>query len=137
MRVSEMAVIKHSRQREAIKANLMQRCDHPTADMIYEDIRQEYPNISLGTVYRNLSLLTDLGEIRKITMDSGADHYDGNLDPHIHFFCRACGAILDLAPVDSEKLEKNTAESFDGVIEETIVTFSGLCGWCAKEAGIR
>ncbi len=132
-----MAVIKHSRQREAIKANLMQRSDHPTADMIYEDIRQEYPNISLGTVYRNLSLLTDLGEIRKITTDSGADHYDGNLDPHIHFFCRACGAILDLAPVDSEKLEKNTAETFDGVIEETIVTFSGLCGWCAKEAGIR
>ena len=56
-----MSNLKYSRQRESIKKQLMQRNDHPTADMIYTDIRKEYPNISLGTVYRNLALLSDLG----------------------------------------------------------------------------
>ena len=60
-------MIKFSRQRESIKNNLMGRTDHPTAETVYSDIRQEYPNISLGTVYRNLSLLADLGEIQKIS----------------------------------------------------------------------
>ena len=129
-----MAVMKHSRQREAIKANLMQRHDHPTADMIYADIRKEFPNISLGTVYRNLSLLSDLGEIRKMTTDSGADHYDGNTLPHSHFFCRSCGAILDLAPVDGSKMAIRAGKEFDGIIEESKVTFLGVCGDCTRKA---
>ena len=62
-----MAELKHSRQRDYIRENLRHRTDHPTADMIYEDIRKGYPRISLGTVYRNLTLLADLGEIRKLT----------------------------------------------------------------------
>ena len=76
-----MATLKYSRQRESIKENLMHRRDHPTADMIYTDIRKIYPNISLGTVYRNLALLSDLGEIRKLTVDGGADRFDGNISP--------------------------------------------------------
>ena len=60
-----MPALKYSRQRESIKENLMHRCDHPTADMVYSDIRKIYPNISLGTVYRNLSLLSELGEISR------------------------------------------------------------------------
>ena len=87
-----MATLKYSRQRESIKENLMHRRDHPTADMIYTDIRKIYPNISLGTVYRNLALLSDLGEIRKLTVDGGADRFDGNISPHNHFTCRRCSA---------------------------------------------
>ena len=67
-----MAVLKYSRQREAIKNYLQGREDHPSADMVYDGIRGEFPNISLGTVYRNLSLLTELGEIIKIPTE-GAD----------------------------------------------------------------
>ncbi len=73
-----MAGLKYSRQRESIRNCLCSREDHPTADMIYASIRQEYPNISLGTVYRNLSLLVETGEIRKITTD-GADRFDATL----------------------------------------------------------
>lgn len=62
-----MAALKYSRQRESIKEFLRSRTDHPTADTVYENLRQIYPNISLGTVYRNLSLLSDIGEIRKLT----------------------------------------------------------------------
>lgn len=62
-----MKTLKYSRQRESIKASLMNRHDHPTADALYASIREEFPNISLGTVYRNLNLLVETGEIRKLT----------------------------------------------------------------------
>ena len=72
-----MATLKYSRQREAIKDFLMTRKDHPTADVVYENIKKIYPNISLGTVYRNLSLLSEIGEIQKLSNFGGADHFDG------------------------------------------------------------
>ena len=62
-----MATLKYSRQRESIKEFLRTRTDHPTADAVYENMKLIYPNISLGTVYRNLSLLADLGEIKKLS----------------------------------------------------------------------
>ena len=62
-----MKILKYSRQRESIKASLMNRKDHPTADAVYASIREEFPNISLGTVYRNLNLLVELGEVQKLT----------------------------------------------------------------------
>ena len=62
-----MATLKYSRQRESIKEFLRTRTDHPTADVVYENMKLIYPNISLGTVYRNLSLLADLGEIKKLS----------------------------------------------------------------------
>ena len=77
-----MATLKYSRQRESIKEFLMTRKDHPTADVVYENVKKIYPNISLGTVYRNLSLLSDLGEIQKLSSFGGADHFDGCVIPH-------------------------------------------------------
>ena len=78
-------MIKYSRQREAILKDLQSRRDHPTADMVYESVRKEYPNISLGTVYRNLAFLTESGQVLKITTPAGADHFDGFISPHNHF----------------------------------------------------
>ena len=91
-----MKTLKYSRQRESIKANLMNRHDHPTADALYASIREEFPNISLGTVYRNLNLLVETGEILKLTCGNGPDHYDGNVAPHYHFVCRECGQVYDM-----------------------------------------
>ena len=71
-----MKTLKYSRQRESIKSCLMNRCDHPTADALYTTLREQFPNISLGTVYRNLNLLVDLGEIKKIPSGDGIDHFD-------------------------------------------------------------
>ena len=70
-----MAALKYSRQRESIKEFLMTRNDHPTADVVYENMKLIYPKISLGTVYRNLSLLADIGEIKKLASFNGADHF--------------------------------------------------------------
>ena len=128
-----MAALKRSRQREAIKDNLMHRVDHPTADMIFADIRKDFPNISLGTVYRNLSLLSDLGEVRRIPDIAGADRFDGNTKPHDHFICRVCGCVQDMDIVDTGKLQAQAAEKFDGIIEDASVNFYGVCRNCREQ----
>ena len=82
--------LKYSKQREAIKEFLCTRKDHPTADNVYMEVRKEFPNISLGTVYRNLTLLAELGEIARINVGDGTDHFDPNTSLHYHFICKGC-----------------------------------------------
>ena len=82
-----MAALKYSRQRESIKEFLRSRTDHPTADTVYENLRQIYPNISLGTVYRKSFSLSDIGEIRKLTNFGSADRYDGRGRTTTHISC--------------------------------------------------
>ena len=91
-----MPALKYSRQREAIKSFLMTRKDHPTADVVYHSLRADFPNISLGTVYRNLTLLADLGEIARLRLGDGVDHFDADTSRHYHFICSECGSVLDL-----------------------------------------
>ena len=129
-----MPVLKYSRQRASIKENLMQRSDHPTADMIYSDIRKIYPHISLGTVYRNLALLSELGEIQKLTASDGAVRFDGNAAPHNHFTCRKCGAVLDLEVDGLGPVKNYVPKNFNGVIEDYSIHFYGLCGTCIKKS---
>lgn len=122
--------MKHSRQREAIRQNLMNRYDHPTAETVYMDIKEDFPNISLGTVYRNLSLLSDLGEIQKITTGAGPDRFDGNPKPHCHFQCRTCAQVLDIQFENQEELNTRAAKNFPGLIEGNSIQFYGLCPDC-------
>ena len=89
-------MLKYSKQRESIKNFLVTRYDHPTAETVYLNIRREFPNISLGTVYRNLNLLAEIGEIQKLSPGIGPDRFDGNPAPHYHFICRHCGCVMDL-----------------------------------------
>ena len=125
-----MAGLKYSRQRESIKEFLMTRRDHPTADVVYDNMKTIYPNISLGTVYRNLSLLSDIGEIRKLSNFGGADHFDGNVDPHCHFMCKKCGEVLDLETEDLNEVAEKAVKNFSGKITECDIRFFGICPKC-------
>ena len=127
-----MKTLKYSRQRESIKSCLMNRCDHPTADALYTTLREQFPNISLGTVYRNLNLLVDLGEIKKIPSGDGIDHFDYDTSPHYHFVCRQCGCIRDLPMPVSETLEQGAAAFVDGTIEDHSLIFRGVCSSCRE-----
>ena len=89
-------MIKYSAQREQIKDYLKSTVAHPTAEVVYENVRKVNPKISLGTVYRNLSLLTQMGEIQKISCGDGIERFDYNSSPHSHFFCKECHALIDL-----------------------------------------
>lgn len=128
-----MKQIKYSRQREAIKNFLVEHTDHPTADMIYAELREEYPNISLGTVYRNLSLLAERGEIIKFSCEGRIDRFDGKIQPHYHFFCKDCGSVFDLAMKEQTKINQIANEGFDGIIESHQLAFFGKCSKCTKE----
>lgn len=130
-----MAARRHSRQRELIKEFLKGRKDHPTADVVYRNVQIQNPNISLGTVYRNLTLLAEAGEISRLDVGDGIDRFDADTSPHYHFVCRECGGVTDLE-MDCEKqnrLKEITAAAaahFDGHIAGHVTYFYGTCRHC-------
>ena len=127
--------LKYSRQRQVIKDFLMTRKDHPTADVVYMNVKREYPNISLGTVYRNLSLLADLGEIRRLQVGDGVDHFDADTSRHYHVVCTECGSVTDLMMdlVVIEQMVDTAAAGFEGVIQGHVTYFYVVCGDCCKK----
>lgn len=126
-------MLKYSRQRESILNNLKSRRDHPTADMVYESVRLEQPNISLGTVYRNLSLLAKSGMILKISTGNGPDHFDGDTSLHNHFICRECSKVIDMDYLPKEKIIKNASDGFEGEIDGFELQFFGKCKECLNK----
>ena len=127
-----MTALKHSKQRELIKAFLMTRKDHPTADVVYTNVRQQNPNISMGTVYRNLTLLADLGEIQRLRVGDGVDHFDADTSPHYHFVCTECGSVIDLEMDSIERITEIARANFDGHIAGHVTYFYGTCGNCTR-----
>lgn len=131
-----MATVKYSRQREAIKNFLMSRKDHPTAEVVYAHVLKDFPNISLGTVYRNLSFLVENGQAIKVPCNDGSVHFDANVAPHYHFQCTECKAVIDL-DFDGEKAAQNfcsaAAKNFTGEICGNITFFYGRCADCIKK----
>ena len=127
-----MSNLKYSRQRESIKEYLASTKAHPTADTIYNHIREIYPNISLGTVYRNLSLLVDQGEIMKISQSEGSDRFDGNPAPHYHFLCTECSCVqdLDIKPESLDHINIIAGTGFDGEVHGHSILFYGKCSKC-------
>jgi Fur family peroxide stress response transcriptional regulator len=123
-------MLKYSRQREEILKDLQSRRDHPTADMVYESVRRKLPNISLGTVYRNLSLLADSGQILKISTGIGPDCFDGFISPHNHFICKCCKKVIDIDYVSDEDIIANMSKTFKGSVEEYELKFFGKCKDC-------
>ncbi len=124
--------LKHSKQREMIKDFLITRHDHPTADTIYMNVRRQNPNISLGTVYRNLSLLADLGEIQRLQLGDGTIHFDADISKHYHFVCTECGSVIDLNMESIEGILNTAGANFNGTIDGHVTYFYGLCGNCTK-----
>src|SRR6056297_3643031 len=85
-----------TKQHKAILRVLKNTESHPTADWIYEQVKKEIPNISLGTVYRNLNVLSELGKIQILDYGSTYSRYDGNPKNHYHFRCEKCGRVYDI-----------------------------------------
>jgi Fur family peroxide stress response transcriptional regulator len=133
----EDAMLKYSRQRESIKNFLMTRKDHPTADTVYMAIREQYPNISLGTVYRNLSLLSSIGEIQRLCCGDGVDRFDADTRPHYHFICSECGRVDDI-PMDTvDSLNDLAGKFYDGEIQGHSTLFYGKCIDCVNSKNIQ
>lgn len=127
-----MAATKYSHQREAIIHFLKSRKDHPTAEVIYQNLKSEHPTLSLATVYRNLTKLSNDGIILKINCNDVSDHFDGNPEPHAHFICNCCHNISDLT-IRTLSFESVCQENhFNGIIQDSQVLFYGTCANCLQ-----
>lgn len=126
-------IFKRTQQREAIMNFLQTRKDHPTADVIYQNVRKEHPNISLGTVYRNLSILAERGDILRLNYDGKFDHFDACTNPHCHFYCKNCHAITDLELELPSTLLKKAKGNFKGEIDGFSMFFYGTCEECEEK----
>ena len=121
----------YSRKRQAIYDLMLSTHEHPSAEWIYSQLKHEYSDLSLGTVYRNLKLLEDNGNIRSVAVISGTEHYDAIMTEHPHFICRTCGKIRDL-PAKFLLPELSNIKSIRGVgkIGSTSLVYYGCCEDC-------
>lgn len=123
--------MRYSRQRERIYQYLTQTEEHPTAEMIYTGLRGEMPELSLGTVYRNLKLLEELGKIRRVTSLNGTERYDAICEEHVHFLCQKCGALRDLPEIDTEEFRSRISLDEGYRFTKLDMMITGQCPRCA------
>jgi Fur family peroxide stress response transcriptional regulator len=124
---------KQSRQRERILELLKSTTSHPTADWLYSKLKEEFPRLSVGTVYRNLAILKEQGLISELQFGSTFNRFEARVDPHYHLVCEKCGSIQDL----DMPLEKSLNEKVGGLTDFRIkthrVTFFGICKNCLSK----
>ena len=124
---------KHFRKRDAILACIRSTTEHPSAEWVYETVRGQIPDISLATVYRNLSLFKEQGLITSLGTVNGVERFDANTEPHVHFICTGCGSVLDLHGMEvPEALNSAAARDSGGRVDSCQLSFTGMCGNCAQ-----
>ncbi len=123
---------KKTRQKEAILKVLKATFSHPTADWIYHEVRKEIPNISLGTVYRNLRTLSKRGEILELDFSGSLGRFDGQTNDHYHFRCDRCGNIFDVDETADKGMDERVAQNTGFWITHHRLEFRGLCLDCQK-----
>lgn len=125
--------MRMTRQRAVILEELRNSMMHPSADELYQMVRKRLPRISLGTVYRNLEILSELGEIQKLELSGSLKRYDGHPDRHYHIRCVGCDTVAD-APIPP--LNQLEDELYQTTVFEIIghnLEFTGLCPACSSE----
>lgn len=130
---TEVKTYKYSRQRERILDLLQHTGIHPTATWIYDQLKAEFPGLSMGTVYRNLSILIEQDHIKKIDFGSTFDRFDANVTPHYHFICENCGAIFDLKLPVVYTLNEKVREETHFAVHSHHIEFYGICGNCMRQ----
>lgn len=124
--------IRPSMQRLAIMDYLINHPIHPTIDDVYQALSNKMPTLSRTTVYNTLRMLSENQAAQMITIDEHRVCYDGNVESHVHFYCKKCGKIIDLFGEQAPKLEgEKTVEG--NIIQEEQLYYKGICAKCAKK----
>lgn len=125
---------RHTKQRQRVLEAVLSRRDHPSADQIYLDVRQTDEHISRGTVYRNLNLLAEQGEVCQVKVP-GADRYDLRAEIHPHLLCTACGTVRDAPLIYKAALDRQVAAETGYQAVRHQIVFEGLCPACQRRPG--
>ena len=120
---------KRSKQREKVLDIVRSTKTHPTADWVFHEVRKELPNISLATVYRNLNLLAESGEISEVICD-GQLRFDANKEEHFHFICKSCKGIFD---IDEARVTPDFKLPRGYVVQDLRIDFYGICPACQTQ----
>lgn len=126
-----MPIVRHSKKRDAILRLMQGTTCHPTADWVYRRMREEYPDISLGTVYRNLNQLCEERMVMRVGTVDGQERFDADTSPHAHFFCSCCGVVLDLPDnAPTQTYVNSLSKQYGFVAESHEFKLRGLCEDC-------
>ncbi len=123
--------LSNTMQRRVIVEELKKLKSHPTADELYHIVRKRLPQISLGTVYRNLELLSEAGQILKLELTGKQKRFDGNTEDHYHMRCSGCGRIVDVEDIEMKHIQKHLQELTErNGLEGFRLELIGLCPDC-------
>lgn len=129
---------RYSRQRARLLEILKSTDIHPTAGWLYDLLKSEFPNLSLGTVYRNLGILIEQGLVKKIDSGSTFDRYEAKTTPHYHLICQICDRIVDIEEIFLPEIDDTVRRMTDFDIRGHRIDFYGICTECkgknAKQA---
>jgi len=125
-------MLRRTKQKEAILEVLRGTISHPTADWVYNEVKKEIPNISLGTVYRNLRLLCESGEILELDLCGTLSRFDARRDNHYHFRCGKCGLVFDVDVLVDMEMDKIVAQRTGFIISYHRLEFRGICRDCQE-----
>lgn len=126
---------RYSRQREMVLNFVKESHTHPTAEEVYQKLKQVCPTLSRGTVYRNLKLLVQEGALERIACS--VERYDGDTNPHAHFRCEQCGRVHDLEIPYEVEMDQQAAQQMGVTIRKHDLIFCGICSTCASMTKIQ
>lgn len=125
--------VRYSKKREAILSALRGTSCHPSAEWVYQQLKPRHPDLSMGTVYRNLAFFQEHGLIQSVGVVQGQERFDAVTAPHSHFVCNCCGAVLDLPGIEPDSsLDRSVSRQYGLVVQRRELTFYGLCPSCAN-----
>jgi Fur family peroxide stress response transcriptional regulator len=124
---------RQTKQRGAILKLLKGGYCHLTADQIYDEVRNEIPNISKGTVYRNLKVLREMGLVSELNLNGTVSRFEAKRDRHYHFRCERCGCVFDVDEPINKELDRRIAKRTGFKISYHQLEFRGLCHDCQRK----
>jgi Fur family peroxide stress response transcriptional regulator len=130
-----MKVRNYSRKRDAVLDKIRSTKSHPTAEWVYLELKEEYPDLSLATVYRNIALFREEGSLVSVGTVNGQERFDGQVHPHGHFVCSQCHAMIDIgAATDYTEIAAQIEGSQRFQVDRVDITAHGLCDLCQNAA---
>ena len=124
---------RNTKQRSRILEILCHTDSHPTASWLYDQMKPEFPSLSLGTVYRNLGILEEQGLLKKIHSGSTFDRYDAITSPHTHFCCTECGSVYDIKEIGISDLLQTANQQTSHNVLDINFSYMGICEECLKK----
>lgn len=131
-----MPIVRRSKKRDAMLSLMCATDCHPSADWVYQHMREQFPDVSLGTIYRNLNQLAEEGLIKSVGVVRGQERFDACVAPHAHFVCNHCGAVIDLPDCVSEQTIAPLGEEYGFIEQSYELHIYGLCKDCTEQKAV-